>query len=148
MTNDDFDKRLADFEESAPLPKIPMAGINAPAGFPSPARDYIEGMLDLNELMNTNPTSTYFIRVEGNSMTNAQITHGDILVVDRSKEAYDKKIIIAFIEGEITVKRLRIIDNVYWLYPEHEAYKPVKIEEWMDFQIWGVVTWVIHKTTV
>ena len=127
------------------LPKYPLLGINVPAGFPSPARDYIENFLDLNELMITNPAATYFVRVEGYSMSNANILPGDILVVDRSAEVTHNKIVIAIIEGELTVKRFKIRNNEYWLYPENDGFKPIKIEEWMDFSVWGVVTWIIHK---
>ena len=115
------------------------------AGFPSPARDYSEKLIDLNELLTPNSASTYFLRVDGYSMINANIQHNDILVVDRSIEPQNNMIIIAVIDGEITVKRLKIKDNGYWLYPENEKFKPVKIEEWMDFMIWGVVVWVLHK---
>jgi DNA polymerase V len=127
--------------------KCPMLGINVPAGFPSPARDYIEDILDLNELMNVNPASTYFVRVEGLSMIGANITDGDILVVDRSVEVSNNKIVIAIIDGDITVKRLKIKNNEYWLCPENDKFKPVKIETWMNFSIWGVVTWVIRQTS-
>ncbi|MCK9330027.1 MAG: translesion error-prone DNA polymerase V autoproteolytic subunit [Candidatus Cloacimonetes bacterium] len=124
---------------------ILFLGNNIPAGFPSPARDYIEDVLDLNELMIDDASATYFVRVEGYSMSLANIFPGDILVVDRGKEAYNNNIVIAVIDGELTVKRLKIIKNEYWLYPENNDYKPFKIEEWMDFLIWGIVTWVIHK---
>jgi DNA polymerase V len=127
------------------LPKYPLLGVNVPAGFPSPARDYVEDVLNLHELMVLHPAATYFIRAEGHSMCNANIRHGDILVVDRSIDASDNKIVIAIIDGEMTVKRLRIRDNAYWLYPENDKLKPVKIEEWMDFSVWGVVKWVVHE---
>jgi len=132
---------------SLQLPKYPLLGFTVPAGFPSPARDYIEDVLDLNELMVIHPAATYFVRAEGYSMHNANILPGDILVVDRSLEATDNKIIIAIIDGEMTVKRLRIRNNAIWLCPENDKLKPTKVEAWMDFSIWGVVTWVIHKST-
>lgn len=125
--------------------KFPLLDSNVSAGFPSPARDYIEDVLDLNELMVSHPAATYFVRVEGNSMSMANIFPGDILVVDRSKEAYHNSIIIAVLDGELTVKRLKIKNKIFWLYPENNTYHPIKIEEWMDFMVWGVVTWIIHK---
>ena len=125
--------------------KALMLEATVSAGFPSPARDYKEKIIDLNELMIANPASTYFVRVDGSSMKNANIFHGDILVVDRSLEAQNNKIVIASIDGEITVKRLKIQGDRYWLYPENDKFRPLKIEEWMDFMVWGVVVWVIHK---
>jgi len=124
----------------------PLWGVNVPAGFPSPARDYIENSLDLNDLVVANPVATYFVRVEGDSMSYARILPGDILVVDRSVEPSDGKIVIAIIDGDLTVKRLRIIDGDYWLCPENDKFQAVKIEEWMNFSVWGVVMWVIHSS--
>ena len=126
--------------------KYPLMDFSVPAGFPSPARDYVEDVLNLNELMISHPAATYLIRAEGSSMVNANIRNGDILVVDRSLEATDNKVIIAIIDGEMTVKRLKIRNNGYWLCPENDKFKPMKVEEWMDFSVWGVVTWVIHKS--
>jgi len=126
--------------------KCPLFETSVAAGFPSQAHDYIENILNLNELMINNPAATYFVRVEGSSMIGANIFSGDILVVDRSIEIVDNKIIIGVIDGEVTVKRLKIKNNEYWLHPENMKYKPLKIESWMNFTIWGVVTWIIHKT--
>ena len=116
-----------------------------PVGFPSPARDYRENSLDLNNLMIANPQSTYFVRVEGYSMKNANIYPEDILVVDRSLPIVNNQIVVAILDGEFVVKRLKIKDNIYWLCPENDEYQAVRIEEWMDFSVWGVVTWVIQK---
>ena len=115
------------------------------AGFPSPAEDYIEGSLDLNKHLIKHPAATFFVRVSGDSMINAGIYPGDILIVDRSLEAIDKKIVIAVIDGELTVKRLKHRDNLLFLEPENEAYLPIKITKEMSFEVWGVVTNVIHK---
>ena len=138
---------LPECDSDVPYPKLPLFEVPVPAGFPSPARDYIESHLDLNELMNTSPASTYFFRVVGDSMTNAQISDKDILVVDRSKDAINNDIVIAIIDGELTVKRYKVFKQGLWLFPENENFQPLKIEDWMDFSIWGVVTWVIHKPT-
>jgi DNA polymerase V len=130
-----------------PAKKIlrPLIGMKIPAGFPSPAQDYIEDSLDLNEYLISHPASTYFVRVEGNSMIDAGIHQDDILIVDRSLEASHNKIVIAFIDGELTVKRLKIIKGKYLLVPENRDYPSLQVEEWMDMTIWGVVTYVIHK---
>ena len=123
----------------------PLIGMKVPAGFPSPAQDYIEDSLDLNEHLVPHPASTYFVRVDGESMINAGIYPDDILVVDRSLEAAHNRVVIAFIDGELTVKRLKVKDGKYLLVPDNQEYPSIKIEEWMDMTIWGVVTYVIHK---
>ncbi len=123
----------------------PVLGTKIPAGFPSPALDYMEERLDIGKYLVPHPTSTYFVRVEGYSMINAGIFPDDILVVDRSLDAVNNKIVIAIIDGELTVKRLKIIDGIYWLCPENDDYKAFKIDEDIDFYIWGVVTYAVHK---
>jgi DNA polymerase V len=145
MTISNSDK-LFDISLIDALPKCPLMETAVPAGFPSQAHDYIENLLDFNELMIINPAATYFVRVEGNSMIGANIYPGDFLIVDRSEEVADGKIVIGIIDGEVTVKRLRIKNNEYWLCPENSKYKPLRIESHIDFRVWGVVTWVIHKS--
>ena len=115
------------------------------AGFPSPAEDYIEGSLDLNKHLIKHPAATFFVRVSGDSMINAGMYPSDILIVDRSLEATDKKIVIAVIDGELTVKRLRYRDSLLFLEPENDTCRPIKITKEMSFEVWGVVTNVIHK---
>jgi DNA polymerase V len=115
------------------------------AGFPSPAEDYIDKNLDLNEYLIKHPSATFFVRVAGNSMINAGIHNGDILVVDRALEPADNKIIIAVINGELTVKRVRKARDGLYLMPENDDFKTIEVTEEMDFQIWGVVTHVIHS---
>ncbi len=115
------------------------------AGFPSPAEDYIDKNLDLNEYLIKHPSATFFVRVAGNSMINAGIHNGDILVVDRALEPADNKIIIAVINGELTVKRVRKARDRLYLMPENDDFKTIEVTEEMDFQIWGVVTHVIHS---
>lgn len=116
------------------------------AGFPSPADDYIEKNLDLNEMMIHHPAATFFVRVEGDSMKDGGIQSGDLLVVDRAVEAVDGKIVVAILNGEFTVKRIWIRGSQIRLLPENPQYSPINIEEGSDFQVWGVVTYVIHKT--
>lgn len=116
-----------------------------PAGFPSPANDFSETKLDLNDYLITHPAATFFIRVEGDSMEGAHITSGDILIVNRALSAKNGDIIVALIDGEFTVKRLELGKPIR-LLPENPRYKPLVIAEANDFQIWGVVTYVIHRT--
>jgi DNA polymerase V len=114
------------------------------AGFPSPAEDYIDKRLDLNEHLIKHPAATFFVRVEGHSMINAGIHHGDTLIVDRALEPADKKIVIAVVNGELTVKRIKKTGGRLYLVPENDAFRPLEISEEADFQIWGVVTCVLH----
>lgn len=126
--------------------KLPLFISKVPAGFPSPAEDYIEKYLDLNELLIKHPSATFFVKVSGNSMINAGIHDGDILIVDRALEPKNNDIVIAVIDGELTVKRLIIKNKKIYLYPENSNYKPIEIgNEEYDLLIWGVVTYVIHK---
>jgi len=115
-----------------------------PAGFPSPAADYEEDKLDLNKYLIKHPAATFFVRVTGYSMMGAGIYSGDLLVVDRSLEPRDKSVVIAVIDGELTVKRIRIRKKKITLEPENENYSVQQITEDTDFQVWGVVTNVIH----
>lgn len=115
------------------------------AGFPSPAEDAIEGKLDLNDLLIEHPSATFFVRVQGTSMVGAGIFEGDVLIVDRALKPSDGKIVIAVVHGEFTVKRICWKDNFFYLMPENPQYSPIKIEEGTDCQIWGVVTYAIHK---
>lgn len=124
---------------------LPFYLATVSAGFPSPAEDYIEKNLDLNEYLIKHPSATFFVRADGNSMSNAGIHSGDILIVDRALEPADNKIIIAVLNGELTVKRIRKVKDACYLVPEHDEYEPIAVTEEMDFQVWGVVTHVIHS---
>jgi DNA polymerase V len=137
-------KEIYSFNKTKSLER-PLLGTKIPAGFPSPAQDYFEASIDLNEYLIMHPQTTFFVRVEGYSMIDAGINPNDLLIVDRTIEATDDKIIIARVDGELTVKRLKIIDDVYWLIPENSDYTPIPIDDRIDFSIWGVVTFVIHK---
>lgn len=123
----------------------PLMGTEVPAGFPSPATDYIEQRLDLNEHLITHPSSTYFVRVDGFSMVNAGIFPDDILIVDRALEAFNNKVIIAVYNGDLTVKRLKIYKETFVLKPENPEYDDIIIEDSDQFSVWGVVTFVIHS---
>lgn len=125
--------------------KRPLFAQGVSAGFPSPAEDYIEGRLDLNELMVAHPAATFFVRVAGDSMIGAGIHHDDILVVDRSLEPVSGRVVIAEINGELTVKRLFKRDSRVRLLAENPAYPPIELSGEATCEIWGVVTFVIHN---
>lgn len=110
------------------------------AGFPSPGDDEVEKALDLNDLLIDHPAATFFVRVSGDSMEDAGIFDGDILVVDRSEEPKEGRIVIAAVYGELAVKRLRRIDGELALVSENPNYKPIFIHESDDVFLWGVVT--------
>ncbi len=123
----------------------PIFMATVPAGFPSPAADYEEGKLDLNRHLIKNSMATFFVRVTGDSMVKAGIHDGDLLVVDRSIEPRDKNVVIAVVNGELTVKRIRIRKNRLTLEAENEAYQSQEINDGIEFEVWGVVTNVIHS---
>lgn len=123
---------------------LPVFTARISAGFPSPAADYEEGQLDLNKYLIKNPPATFFVRVSGDSMEGAGIHNGDLLIVDRSIEAKSGHVIIAVLNGELTVKRLRIYRGKFTLEPENKNYPIQKITKDMAFEVWGVVTNVIH----
>lgn len=115
------------------------------AGFPSPAADFEENKISLDAILVKNKEATFYAKATGNSMTGAGIDDGDILVIDRSIEPINDKIAVCLIDGEFTVKRIQREENALFLMPENSLYKPIKIEEYNDFIIWGIVTYVIKK---
>ncbi len=125
-------------------PKLPLFASSVSAGFPSPADDYIEERLSLDKLVIKNPSSTFFVKVEGVSMQGAGIYHADILVVDRSLQAKPNDVIVALLEGEYTVKRYVKERDGFYLMPAHPDYPPIPLDENTDFRVWGVVVKVIH----
>jgi len=114
------------------------------AGFPSPAEDHMHSKIDLNNLLIENPSATYYIRVNGDSMLGAGIINGDLLIVDRSMEVTNNRIVVAHINGEFTVKRIKKNKNKIFLQAENTNYKNIEITEEMDFEIFGVVIHAIH----
>lgn len=124
--------------------ELPLYACRVSAGFPSPADDYLEGSLDLNQYLVPHPEATFFVRVTGDSMINAGIFPNDILIVDRSVTPKHGKVIIAVLDGELTVKRLYQKEGKTMLLPENKQYKPIPVREESDFMIWGVVSNVIH----
>lgn len=124
--------------------ELPLQICSVPAGFPSPAEDYIEHKLDLNSYLVAHPAATFFVRASGNSMTGAHIYDGDLLIVDRALEPTHDDIVIAVVQGEITVKRLHHLKGEIALIPENDNYKKISINEHSELHIWGVVTNAIH----
>lgn len=139
--------RLADVERAVSHQSlsIPFFSSKVQAGFPSPADDYIEGYLDLNTKFIRHPSSTFVLQATGESMIDAGIFSGDWLLVDKSIEAVDGNIVIAAINGELTVKRLSRQGNEVQLLPANPKFKPIDITEGSELVIWGVVTSVIHE---
>lgn len=115
------------------------------AGFPSPADDFKEERLSLDDELIKNKEATFFARVSGQSMTGAGLDDNDLLVIDRSLEPENNKIAVCFIDGEFTVKRLKVENNCIWLLPENPDYKPIKVTEENELVIWGIVIYVIKK---
>ncbi|WP_428224116.1 LexA family protein [Flavobacterium sp.] len=131
-----------DTESQQNIPFIPD-GVSA--GFPSPAADFNENTIDLNKELCENPLATFYIKVKGNSMMDAGIHDGDILVVDKSIEARDNKIAVCFIDGEFTVKRIKIEEDCLHLVAENPSYPPIKVTTENQFMVWGIVTYTIKK---
>jgi len=123
---------------------LPCYGSRVQAGFPSPADDHMDGSLDLTQHLVPNPTATFFVRATGSSMLGAGIHDGDLLIVDRSLTPRSGRIVIAAVDGELTVKRLRITSAGRWLEPENDAYQQIPLTDSCEITIWGVVTNVIH----
>lgn len=131
--------------EQKSLIRRPLFLSGVSAGFPSPAEDYVDRKLDLNELLIKNPAATFFVRVAGDSMIGAGIHHDDILIVDRSLEPVKGNIVIAVYNGELTVKRLMQNGHEASLVAENPAYPPLTISAENGCEIWGVVTSVVHQ---
>lgn len=118
--------------------------VTVPAGFPSPAEDYAERPLDLNRYLIHHPAATFFVRVKGDSMIGAGIFCGDLLIVDRALMPAPGNVVIAVVNGDLTVKRFHQEAGQILLMPENQNYAPIVIGRNTDFSIWGVVTRAIH----
>lgn len=125
--------------------QLPIADGGIKAGFASPAQDYLESGIDLNKELIRNPSSTFFGRVSGDSMSGAGINDGDILVIDKSLEARSGDIAVCFVNGEFTLKRVEIKKDQIWLVPQNPKYKIIKVSKDEEFAIWGVVTHTIKS---
>jgi len=127
---------------------LPLVDGGIAAGFPSPAQDYIDLKIDLNKELITNPSSTFYGRVKGSSMQDAGILDGDILVIDKSLEPQNGDTAVCFLDGEFTLKYIKIEADAVYLVPANSKFQPIKVTEENNFCIWGVVTYSIksHKT--
>ncbi|WP_298046973.1 translesion error-prone DNA polymerase V autoproteolytic subunit [uncultured Bacteroides sp.] len=129
---------------SSSLP-LQFANEGIKAGFPSPAQDYLEQAIDLNKELIKHPASTFYGRVVGDSMRDEGIEEGDILVIDKSLELLDDDLAVCFIDGEFTVKRVRLEPDAAWLVPSNTNYPPLKVTKDNEFMVWGIVTYTIKK---
>jgi DNA polymerase V len=148
-SNVELNAALSRHEVRLPAPvaincKIPLFSSKVAAGFPSPADDYIDKWLDLNELLVPEKESTFFVRVKGESMLEANIHPGDLLIVDRSREAKDGDIVIAVLDGELTVKRLSLIGGAVSLVPANPMFPVIVLKEGQELMVWGIVTHSVH----
>ena len=125
--------------DTATKQPLPLYLSRIKAGFPSPAEDYIDKKLDLNEHLVKHPGSTFFVKVKGDSMIGAGIYSGDMLIIDRSQQPKNNSIVVAILNGEFTVKRLQKKNDKIFLMAENPNYKPIEVTPGMDFEIWGVV---------
>ena len=123
--------------------ELPLVDSGISAGFPSPAEDFLDSSIDLNKELIKNPSTTFYGRVRGDSMINAGLNDGDLLIIDKSLEPVNDKIAVCFIDGEFTVKRIKIEKDIVWLVAENDNYKPIKVTADNEFLIWGIVTTVI-----
>ena len=123
--------------------KLPFVANGISAGFPSPADDFLDINIDLNKHLIKNPSTTFYGRVKGNSMVDAGIHDGDLLIIDKSLEPRNNKIAVCFIDGEFTVKRITLEKDVVWLIAENKDFEPIKVTKDNDFIIWGIVINVI-----
>lgn len=144
LKSDDSIKEIEPADTSKHI-ELPFFDTKVQAGFPSPAEDHLEQRLDLNSLVIENPSATFFVRVAGESMKDVGINDGDILVVDRSIEIWENRIVVAVIDSEFTIKRFtRQADSVV-LEAENPDYPAIKIIPETDFAVWGVVCWTLKK---
>ena len=129
-------------ETKAILPLI-EAGVSA--GFPSPAADFLDASIDLNKYLIKKESTTFIAVTEGFSMIGAGIGHKDLLIIDKSLEPKDGKIAVCVIDGEFILKRLKVAVDGVWLMPENDKFKPLKVTEFNNFEIWGMVTYSIQQ---
>lgn len=141
-------KKLHFFNPDFSQPKkISFIDTGIKAGFPSPAADFEEERISLDQFLIKNPEATFFAKASGDSMINAGINDGDLLVIDRSLEAQNNTIAVCYIDGEFTVKRIKIEKEKIYLQPENKDYKPIEITKENELIIWGVITYVVKQLT-
>lgn len=141
MNIEDFNKETAPDQEQFPV--MAQSGIHA--GFPSPATDYMTQAIDLNKELVRHPAATFYGRVVGDSMIDAGVEEGDILVIDKSLEPQEGDMAVCFVDGEFTLKHLHFHEGGITLRPANSAYPEIELSEGMEFKVWGVVTYVIKK---
>lgn len=124
--------------------KLPYIGGIA-AGFPSPAEDFLDVSIDLNKELIKNPSSTFYGRVKGNSMRDAGVENGDLLIIDKSLRPANGKIAVCFLDGEFTIKKIKIENECIWLVPANSDFNPIKVTVENDFLIWGIVLHIIKS---
>jgi DNA polymerase V len=127
--------------------RIPYFPQGIPAGFPSPADDHLQKALDLHEHLIRHPAATFFAHVQGDSMKDANLQSGDLLIIDRAETPRHRSIVVGIVNGEFTVKRLHKRNGEVRLVPENKAFPAIEVTEGMDVEIWGVVSHIIHKAT-
>jgi DNA polymerase V len=132
------------FEKRTSL-RLPLVSASVEAGFPSPADDHLERGIDLNEELIRNPAATFLVRVKGESMRDAGIHAGDVLIVDKSLNPTDRKIVVAMIDGNFTVKRFRKRGGQVFLEAENPEFPPIEVTEGQELSIFGVVSYIIHQ---
>ncbi len=124
---------------------FPLVSAKVKAGFPSPAEDFIEQRIDLNKELIEHPLATFFCRVSGDSMKDIGIYDGDLLVVDKSEAPQNGCIAVCFVDGEFTLKKIKIEKECCWLLPANDKYQPIKVTEEKDFMVWGIVKHAIKS---
>jgi DNA polymerase V len=124
---------------------LPYVGQQIVAGFPSPAEDYLENMLDLNQTLIKNPSATFFGRVKGASMRDAGVDPGDLLVIDKSLRYRQDALAVCFLNGEFTLKKIRRGKDQLLLIPANPDYEPIPVPDEAEFMVWGIVTYIIKK---
>lgn len=125
--------------------EVPVAGGAVEAGFPSPADDFLDAPLDLNREFVQNPASTFFVRVSGESMEGDGIGDGDLLIVDKSLPPHDGCIAVCYVDGEFTVKRVKLERGCAWLMPSNPKYRPIRVDADNEFFVWGIVRHVVKS---
>jgi DNA polymerase V len=123
--------------------ELPVVSAGISAGFPSPAMDFIDLTIDMNRHLIKHPSATFYGRVKGHSMKDVGIFDGDLLVIDKSLEPKNDKIAVCYLDGEFTVKRIKVDNGCIWLVPANTDFQPIRVNEDNDFLIWGIVTHVI-----
>lgn len=125
--------------------KLPLADGGIKAGFPSPAQDFMDAAIDLNKELVKHPASTFYGRVRGDSMIDAGVCDGDVLIIDKSLEPHDGDMAVCFIDGEFTIKYIRMEKDAIRLVPANEKYETITVTKDNEFLIWGIVTYSIKK---